>query len=66
LAYKNKYLTKYKGLKQETSLGVLIRNVINRFIQAGSVNKGIAIGRPPESEEAVWIKGMTRARLTIV
>jgi hypothetical protein len=54
LACYNKYRTKYFNvLKQETSLVVHIRDVVDRFVQAESVNKLKSTGRVPESKEAV-------------
>jgi hypothetical protein len=40
-------------LNQKMSLVVYIRDVINRFVQAGSVNKVKSSGRLPQSEQAV-------------
>jgi hypothetical protein len=40
-------------LNQKISLVVYIRDVINRFVQAGSVNKVKSSGRLPQSEQAV-------------
>jgi hypothetical protein len=39
-------------LHQKMSLVVYIRDVINRFVQAGSVNKVKSSGRLPQSEQA--------------
>lgn len=50
-----------KIFQPENAFGGLIRNAINKFVQAGSVNKRKLIGRLPESEEVV---GMTRAQTT--
>ena len=48
------YLAKYPDLQtQEASLGAHIRDVINRFVRTGSVNKGKSPGRRSESEEVV-------------
>ena len=51
---KQEYLAKYRVLIiQETSLEVHIRDVINRFVRTGSVNKEKSRGRPSVSEEVV-------------
>ena len=53
-ACKQKYLAKYRDLIiQETSLEAHIRDVINRFVRSGSVNKGKSPGRAAISEEVV-------------
>ena len=45
-ACKKEYLTKYRDLMiQETSLKAHTRDVINRFVQTGSINKGKSRGR---------------------
>ena len=49
---KQQYLAKYRDLIiQETSLEAHMRDVFNRFIRTGSVNKGKSHGRPSVSEE---------------
>jgi hypothetical protein len=40
-------------LHQKMPLVVYIRDVVNRFVQAGSVNKVKSSGRLPQSEQAV-------------
>jgi hypothetical protein len=40
-------------LKQKTSLVAHIRNVISRFVQAGSINKKKSTRRHPKCEELV-------------
>ena len=52
-ACKEEYLVKYRDffIIQETSLDAHIRDVINRFIQTGSVDKGKSPGRFSVSEE---------------
>ena len=51
---KQEYLVKYPDLQiQETSLKVYIRDVINRFVRTGSVNKRKSPGRPSVSDEVV-------------
>ena len=53
-ACKQEYLAKYRVLIiQETSLEAHIRDVINRFVGTGSVNRGKSPGRPSVSEEVV-------------
>jgi hypothetical protein len=50
LTAKNRCLTKYPNVAdQEMSLVALIRDLINRFLQVGSVNEGKSTGRLPES-----------------
>ena len=54
IACNQEYLAKYPDLKiQETSLEVHIRDVINRFVRTGSVDKGKSPRRPSVSEEVV-------------
>jgi hypothetical protein len=51
----NKYFTEFPNfLNQETSLVTHIEDVIDRFVQAGSANKGKTSGRFPESEETAF------------
>ena len=53
-AYKQKYLAKYRDfITQETSLEAHIKDVINRFVRTGSVNKEKSRGRRSVSEELV-------------
>ncbi|KAJ3650158.1 hypothetical protein Zmor_021863 [Zophobas morio] len=53
-ACKQEYLANYPDLEiQETSLEAHIRDVINRFVRTGNVNKGKSSGRPAVSEEVV-------------
>ena len=53
-ACKQEYLVKYRDLIiQETSLEGDIRDVINRFVRTGSVNKEKSRGRPSVSEKVV-------------
>ena len=51
---KQQYLAKYRDLIiQETSLEAHMRDVFNRFIRTGSVNKGKSHRRPSVPEEVV-------------
>ncbi|KAJ3646228.1 hypothetical protein Zmor_023823 [Zophobas morio] len=51
---KQEYLTKYRDLTiQETLSEVHIRDIINRFVRTGSVDKEKSPGRPSVSEEVV-------------
>ncbi|KAJ3650075.1 hypothetical protein Zmor_021783 [Zophobas morio] len=51
---KQKFLPKYRDLIiQETSLKAHIKDVINRFVQTSSVDKGKSPRRPSVSEEVV-------------
>ncbi|KAJ3643622.1 hypothetical protein Zmor_026323 [Zophobas morio] len=53
-ACKQEYLANYPDLEiQETSLEAHIRDVINRFVRTGNVNKGKSSGRTAVSEEVV-------------
>ena len=53
-AFKQEYLTKYSDLIiQETSLEAHIRDVINRFVRTGSVNKRKSLGKPSVIEQVV-------------
>ena len=53
-ACKQEYLPKYPDLQiQETSLEAHIRDVSNRFVRTGRVNKGKSRGRPSVFEEVV-------------
>ena len=51
-ACKHEYLAKYRDLIiQETSLDAHIRDIINRFVRTGSVNKEKSRGKPSVSED---------------
>ena len=53
-ACKEEYLAKYSDLQiQETSLEAHIRDVINRFVRTGSVNKEKFPRKPSVSEVVV-------------
>ena len=53
-ACEQEYLVKYRDLMlQETSLEAHIRDVINRFVRTGSLNKEKSRGRLSVSEQVV-------------
>ena len=53
-ACKQEYVAKYDDLIiQQTSLEAQIRDVINKFLRTGSVDKGKSPGRPSVSDEVV-------------